>query len=211
MSGRPRVDPLAFSPPRRRFRTSPMPSSARGWRASGPCLASSLASAVSYVAHAFIGPWVARFWTLPGLSSNRGSRFASTAASDGAPSGLSPVHGFFLPGTRLLPPEDFVPAAAVPSPAAGQRSSLLGTTGIFTPVPTSQHSGPVFYGWRRFSSFATTPTAAPLRRLVPCPGPRLRPRPPRPLWCFLPDARIVPCLNSGGACVVITDSYTGVT
>ncbi|KAK5910716.1 hypothetical protein CgunFtcFv8_004954 [Champsocephalus gunnari] len=126
------------------------------WRAWGPCLASSLASATaSDVAHAFIGPWVAHFWTLPGLSSDRGSRFASTAASDVAhavigawvahfwtPSHLSPVHGSFLPGRLLLRPGDFVPAAAVPSPVAGQRSSLLGTTGIFTPVPTSlRYSG----------------------------------------------------------------------
>ncbi|XP_010787492.1 semaphorin-3B-like [Notothenia coriiceps] len=34
-------------------------------------------------------------------------------------------------------------------------------------------------------------SAASFRRPVPWPGPHLRPHPPRPLWCFLPDARIV--------------------
>ncbi|KAI9517439.1 hypothetical protein NQZ68_004656 [Dissostichus eleginoides] len=76
-----------------------------------------------------------------------------------------------IPGIPLIPPKDFVPAAAARSPAAGLRSSLLGTTGIFTPVPTLQLSDPAFYDWQMFSSFATTPTAAPLRRPVPWPAP----------------------------------------
>ncbi|KAI9516087.1 hypothetical protein NQZ68_018928 [Dissostichus eleginoides] len=140
---------------RQQLRTSPTPSSARGWRTSGPLLASPL----------------------------------STAPSS---------RGYYscLPGIPLIPPKDFVPAAAARSPAAGLRSSLLGTTGIFTPVPTLQLSDPAFYGWQMFSSFASTPTAAPLRRPVSWPGPRLRPHPPRPLWCFLPDARIIAYLES---------------
>ena len=165
MSGRPRVDPLIFSPPRRRFRTSPtfssrlggafldpvsprqfqtspMLSSAHGWRASGPCLASSLASA------------------------------------------------------------------------------------------TASDSDPAFYGWRLFSSFATTLT--PLRRPVPWPAPHppvgvpspslglcplLRPPSDDPFHCpalacgptllgpcgaSFWTRGLCPCLNSGGACVVIT-------
>ena len=175
----------------------------RGWRASGPCLASSFASAAaSDVARAFFGPWVARSRTLPGLSSNRGSRFASTAASDGAPSGLSPV----------------------PSPAAGRRSSLLGTSwgppgcSRLSPRP---HGDPAFCG-----PLTTARSGPPPTLRWGCPRPRWGPypllRPPSdgpfhgpalaggpallgPCGASSRTRGLCPWLNSGGACVVITN------
>ncbi|KAK5922239.1 hypothetical protein CgunFtcFv8_019518 [Champsocephalus gunnari] len=47
-------------------------------------------------------------------------------------------------GQTLRVPGEFIPTATVPWSTAGQRSSLLETTGTFTPVPTSQHSNPAF-------------------------------------------------------------------
>ena len=47
-------------------------------------------------------------------------------------------------GQALRVPGDFIPDASVPWSAARQRSSLLETTKVFAPVPTSQHGTPTF-------------------------------------------------------------------
>ena len=48
-------------------------------------------------------------------------------------------------GQALQVPGDFIPNASVPWSVAKQRSSLLETAKVFTPVPTSQHGTPAFH------------------------------------------------------------------
>ena len=190
------------------FRTSPVPSPAHGWRASGPCLASPLTAA-----H---GSPRRRLRAAPRLASPLSTAPSSRGCCSCPPRDTAPssrgLHAhrrcaFACGRAALLPAGGHRDIHARPHVAA-QRPCFLRLADVFfirhdaycvlarPPPPVGMPS----------PSLRLLPSpAAPFRLPVPCPGPRLRPHPPRPLWCFLPDTGIVPCLNSGGACVVITD------
>ena len=78
------------------------------------------------------GDWVDRLpWVMLGLRCAPKEDLRSSSAE-------------LVYGQALRVPGDFIPDASVPWSAARQRSSLLETTKVFAPVPTSQHGTPTF-------------------------------------------------------------------